>query len=265
MIYLEKTSVGNTQNVFSAGVTLTQVNNAFLRRGCGSTATDSNDIGSHKIINAAEPTDLQDLATKNYIDLKAVVSRSGDAMMGELNMSNNKISHLPIKPSDKLEATRKVYVEGHYYKKVWKAGDVMTGNLKLNIAGSADPIRLLGCSDLTAGKSFQLLLGTFENQLEFSLPHASPIKSAQTPVTSQISARLLVKTNGDDVCRLSTPKIMICEDVDIKSHKSKICKIQLMFKMQRLNNTLTISRILLLMQEIQYCRICELMKNKKYI
>ena len=50
-------------------------------------------MGLHKIVNAAEPTDLQDVVTKNYVDSKAVVSRSGDAMTEELNMNNNKITH----------------------------------------------------------------------------------------------------------------------------------------------------------------------------
>ena len=127
-----RTNVENTQKVFSAGVTLTQINNALLRRDGGNTATDSIDMGLHKIVNAAEPTDLQDVTIKNYVNSKAVVCRSGDIMTGELNMNNNKITHLPIKPTDKLEATSKVYVDGQGYKRVSKA-DVMTGNLKLNI------------------------------------------------------------------------------------------------------------------------------------
>ena len=217
-----RTKVENTQKVFSAGVTLTQINNAFLRRDGGNAATDSIDMGSHKIVNAAEPTDMQDVATKNYVDSKAVVSRSGDSMTGELNMNNNKITHLPIKPIDKFEATSKVYVDDRDNKRVSKAGDVMTGNLKLNLAGTSDPVRSLGCSDLTAGKSFQLLLGNVENQLEFSLPHASATKpAAPIPITLQTSAGLLVKTKGDDVCHLSTPEIMIYEDVDINFHKLK--------------------------------------------
>ena len=115
-----------------------------------------------------------------------------------------------------------MYVDEQDYKRVSKAGDVMTGNLKLNITGSADTVRSLGCSDLTAGKSFQLLLGNIENQLEFSLPHASVTKpTAPTPVTLQSSAGLLVKTNRDDVCYFSTPEIMIYEDVDINGHKLK--------------------------------------------
>ena len=105
-----RTNVENTQKVFSAGVTLIQINNALLRRDGRNSATDSIDMGSHKIVNAAEPTDLQDIATKNYVDSKAVVSRSGGTMTGELNMNNNNITHLSTKPSDKLEATSKVYV-----------------------------------------------------------------------------------------------------------------------------------------------------------
>ena len=83
-------------------------------------------MGLHKIVNAAEPTDLQNVAIKIYVDSKAVVCRSGDIMTGELNMNNNMITHLPIKPTDKLEATSKVYVDGQDYKRVSKAGDVMT-------------------------------------------------------------------------------------------------------------------------------------------
>ena len=217
-----RANIENMQKVFSAGVTLTQIKNAFLRHDGGNTATDSIDMGLHKIVNAAEPTDLQDVATKNYVDSKVVVSRSGDIMTGELNTNNNKITLLPIKPTDKLEATSNMYVDGQDYKRASKAGDVMTGNSKLNIAGSADSVRSLGCSDLTAGKSFQLLLDNIENQLDFSLSHASAIKStAPTPVTLQSSAGLLVKTNRDDVCRLSSSKIMIYEDVDINGHKLK--------------------------------------------
>ena len=48
-----RTNVENTQKLFSAGVTLTQIDNAFLRRDDGNTATDSIDMGSHKIVNAA--------------------------------------------------------------------------------------------------------------------------------------------------------------------------------------------------------------------
>ena len=63
-----KTNVRNTQKVFSASVTLTELNDAFLRRGGGNSATDSIDMRLHKIVNAAESTDLLNVATKNYVD-----------------------------------------------------------------------------------------------------------------------------------------------------------------------------------------------------
>ena len=139
--------------------------------------------------------------------------------MGELNTNNDKITHLPSKPYDRLEAMSKLYVDGARLQKGSKAEDVVTRNLKLNITRLADPVRSLGCSDLTADKSFQLLLDNIENQLQFSLPRLSATKqTAPTPVTLQTSAGLLVETNGDGVCRLSTPEIMIYEDVDISSH-----------------------------------------------
>ena len=109
------TDVGNTHKVFSAGETLLQVNNAILRRDGGNTTTDNIDLDSHKIVNAADLTDLQDVATKNYVD--------------------HKITHLPIKPTGILKATIKVYVDSQDNKKVLKTRDVMTRNLKLNIIG----------------------------------------------------------------------------------------------------------------------------------
>ena len=125
-------------------------------------------------------------------------------------------------PFNKLEATSKVYVDGQDYKKVSKAGDVITGNLKLNITGSANSVRSLVYSGLIAGNSFQLLQGNIENRLEFSFPYASATKlTAQTLVTFQTRTGILVSTNGDGVCRLSILKIMIYEDADIHSHKSQ--------------------------------------------
>ena len=53
-----RTNVGNMQKIFSAGITLTQIHNAFLRRDGRNTANDSIDISSHKIVNAAKPTNL---------------------------------------------------------------------------------------------------------------------------------------------------------------------------------------------------------------
>ena len=61
---------GSASRVEGGGATLTQVNNTFLRRDGATAATGNIDLGSNKLINVADPTDLQDVATKNYVDGK---------------------------------------------------------------------------------------------------------------------------------------------------------------------------------------------------
>lgn len=63
-----RTDVGNSQRVVSGGVTLSQVNNTFLRRDGENTATENIDMDSHKLVNLLDPDNNQDAATKNYVD-----------------------------------------------------------------------------------------------------------------------------------------------------------------------------------------------------
>ena len=64
-------------------MTLSQVNNAFLKHDGGNTATDNIDLNSHKIVKIVDPTDPQDVATKNYVD-SSKVAKTGDTMTGNL-------------------------------------------------------------------------------------------------------------------------------------------------------------------------------------
>ena len=61
---------GSAPRVIAGGITLSQVNNTFLRVDGANAATGNIDLGSNKLINVADPTDLQDVATKNYVDGK---------------------------------------------------------------------------------------------------------------------------------------------------------------------------------------------------
>ena len=63
-----RTNVGTSQRVVSGGVTLTRVNNTFLRRVGGNAATGDINLDSHKLINVLNPTNDQDTATKHYVD-----------------------------------------------------------------------------------------------------------------------------------------------------------------------------------------------------
>ncbi len=119
-------------------------------------------------------------------------SLSIDEIEADLNMNNNKIIGLsdPINNSD---ATHKHYVDNADKRRVLKRGDTMNGDLQLSI-GTAS-IRQLGCSDLTAGKEFIVLLGNRENSL-----HYFPTK----PITLQSSDGFLIKVGNNDICQFST-------------------------------------------------------------
>lgn len=111
---------------------------------------------------------------------------------GDLNMHNNKIIGLN-NPINKSDATNKQYVDNADRKRVLKSGDTMNGDLHLNI-GTAT-IRQLGCSDITAGKEFILLLGNRENSVRYF-----PTK----PITLKSSHGFLVKVGGNDFCQFDT-------------------------------------------------------------
>lgn len=68
-----RTNVGTLQRVVSGGVTLSQVNNTFLSRDGGNSATANINMDSHKLINVSDPTSDQDTATKHYVDNRTLL------------------------------------------------------------------------------------------------------------------------------------------------------------------------------------------------
>ena len=111
------TDSGSMQRVVAGGVTLTQINNSFLRLDGSNDITGDIDMGGHlllglpidypsagngdeaisfsqataliadKITNIATPTADDHLANKKYVDTK--VSKTGDTMTGNLFLSVN--------------------------------------------------------------------------------------------------------------------------------------------------------------------------------
>ena len=69
----------------------------------------------------------------------------------------------------------------------------MTGDLTLSIDN--DERRILGCQDLTSGKSFSFLLGDAINRLLYVL---------REPITMETSHGFLVKAKGEDICKIGT-------------------------------------------------------------
>jgi len=99
----------------------------------GDTMTGDLNMGVRNITSLAEPTNISDAATKNYVDGR--VKKSGDTMTGDLNMGTNRITSL-ADPINAQDAATKNYA-------VKKSGDTMTGDLNMGtnrITSLADPI-----------------------------------------------------------------------------------------------------------------------------
>jgi len=90
----------------------------------------------------------------------------------------------------------------------------MTGNLLLS-AGS-DLVRLLGCTDLTPGKSFSLALGNLQNQIQFDVI-APP--QTQTPLTLKTTHGFLIQSNNSDVIRIGGNTTMVYSNIMINNRR----------------------------------------------
>ena len=102
--------------------------------------------------------------------------------------------------TDSQNAATKNYVDTQDNLRVLKAGDTMSGDLRMSIG--SDTVRLLGCVDLSEGKGFSLPLGNFQNQLQFAV---IPPPQTQTPVTMHTTHGFLVMKNNEPVCQLGDP------------------------------------------------------------
>ena len=141
-----------------------------LNMDAGTTAT---------ITNLTDPTNLQDAATKNYVDtsisdlidgapgtldtlnelaaaladdanayttldnkINTKVSKAGDTMTGDLNMGANKVT-TSTNPTTDSELSRKAYVDAQRDTRVAKSGDTMSGTLNMgsnSITNVTDPV-----------------------------------------------------------------------------------------------------------------------------
>ena len=99
------------------GVSLTYINNNYVRSDGGTPLTGSLDMRGNTIYNAADPVNPQDVVTKVYVDNtkgSGVIGRKvGNAVSIKENMDflgKQKIKNLPI-PIDEKDAVNKEYVD----------------------------------------------------------------------------------------------------------------------------------------------------------
>jgi len=79
----------------SSDVSLTQMNDVFLRRDGSNTIAGSINMAGNTLMNVSGPVHNHDVANKIYVDENTGVSKSGDTMEGDLNMDGNRITGLP--------------------------------------------------------------------------------------------------------------------------------------------------------------------------
>ena len=99
-----------------SGVSLTYINNNYVRSDGGTPLTGSLDMKGNIIYNVADPVNPQDVVTKVYVDNtkgSGVIGRKiGDAVSIKENMDfmgKQKIKNLPDPVNDHDAATKRIY------------------------------------------------------------------------------------------------------------------------------------------------------------
>ena len=91
--------------------------------------------------------------------------KAGGTMSGDINMNSHKIINL-LDPTNGQDAASKYYIDTALGGYLSKFGTEAQGDIMLSIA--ADTVRNLGCSNINAGKRFNLFLGDHSNYLSYT-------------------------------------------------------------------------------------------------
>ena len=95
----------------------------------------------------------------------------GNIAIGAIDMNSNIIK----KVADPL-SNQDVVIKNYIHTRAFStAGGVVSGDLVLRIG--SDLVRILGCDNLSAGKKFILMLGSYSNMLTYSLPKPFVLKT----------------------------------------------------------------------------------------
>ena len=171
------TDSGSMQRVIAGGVTLTQINNSFLRLDGSNDIVGDIDMGGHLLVGL--PIDYPSAGNGD----EAISFSQATALIAD------KITNSAAPTADNHLANKK-YVDERDSTKVSKTGDTVTGNLFLS-AGS-DRTRTMGCKDLRGNKQFNLLLGSTTNKMQCQ---------ANNPITLQTTDGFLCKHGEHDIIR----------------------------------------------------------------
>ena len=171
------TDSGSMNRVIAGGVTLTQINNSFLRLDGSNDVIGDIDMGGHLLVGL--PIELPSAGNGD----EAISFSQATALVID------KITNIAAPTADDHLANKK-YVDEQDATKVSKTGDVVTGNLLLIFGG--DRTRTMGCKDLRGNKQFQLFLGSMTNKIQCQM---------NGPITLQTTDGFLCKQGENDIIR----------------------------------------------------------------
>src|SRR5678816_4235922 len=175
------TDSGSMQRVVAGGVTLTQINNSFLRLDGSNDITGDIDIGGHLLVGL--PIDYPSAGNGD----EAISFSQATALIAD------KITNSAAPTADDHLANKK-YVDERDSTKVSRSGDTMTGNLFLSAGTDRnDRTRTMGCKDVGRNQQFNLLLGSTTNKMQCR---------ANNPITLQTTDGFLCKQGENDIIRI---------------------------------------------------------------
>src|SRR5688572_3117846 len=160
---------GSMQRVVAGGVTLTQVNNTFVRLDGTNAFVGNLNMGGHLLIGL--PIEYPSAGNG---DEAISVSQATALVVDKITNS--------VAPTADNHFANKKYTDEQDATKVSKTGDTMTGNLFLNVG--VDRVRTMGCKDLRGNKQFVVLLGSTTNKMLCQL---------NVPITLQTTDGFLCK------------------------------------------------------------------------
>ena len=138
----------------------------------------------------------------------------GNTAIGAIHMNSYIIKNV-ADPLSNQDVGTKNYVDKN---DIITDGGVVYGDIKLSVG--SDLVRSLGCSDLTTGKKFTLLLGTDTNVLSYSLP------DSELPVLVKIKTDegFAILINQLAICDFGQDEISCSQPIDMNLHLIKNVK-----------------------------------------
>ena len=94
----------------------------------------------------------------------------------------------------------------------------MSGDAVLRIG--SDLVRNLGCDNLSAGKKFILMLGSYSNMLTYSIPKQFVL----TPIELKTDAGFVILIDQHPICGFSRDLILCSQPIHMNQHSIKNVK-----------------------------------------